>query len=414
MIDENTKKSILDEILKSNSFKNSKLNSKLLKYLVECSIKNKTPNEYTIAIDVFNKDSSFNPTEDTIVRVSVYNLRKKLERYYQNMGKKARVRVKIPKGHYEVQFFKYSKESFIERLHNPYRVFIPVIALLLLLVIYLLIKINSKEKNLPVVNKNRLTYNLYSDFINSKNPKLISLGDDFIYFSDFSEFNTTSVRKMVRNSKINNEEEFEKFKSENPLRNDLKKLPFSFFNQAAVWPLPYIVKYLASYKTNYIIKSASTLTSNDLKNNDIIFLGSFWTLGILEKIINDLNIKYNIIGQEKLILGKNKGNDSLTTFIRTGVPAYDHIDYCVFLKIPGPNKNTVYSFISFYATGSVGAVKFLTNENTLKKLKQKFEMKFNEFPEYFMVLFKSTGYAREVLSTEPIYIDKIGNSEIKW
>lgn len=76
MIDKNQKLQILDEILKSNSFINSKLNAKLLTYLVKCEISGKTPSEYSIAIDVFKKDASFNPNEDTLIRVSVYNLRK--------------------------------------------------------------------------------------------------------------------------------------------------------------------------------------------------------------------------------------------------------------------------------------------------------------------------------------------------
>ncbi len=411
MIDENTKRAVLEEILKSDSFKNSKLNSKLLSYLVECSIRNITPTEYSIAIDVFGKDSSFNPTEDTIVRVSVYNLRKKLERYYANTGKKAKVRVKIPKGHYEVQFFNYSKESVLNKLKNPFLFFVPLTVILAATVIFLLVKLSQlNSKPIPSGGDEEI-YNLYADFIQSKNPKLISLGDDFIYFSDFSEFNTTEVRKMFRNSKINSVEEFEKFKAEDPSRENFKKLPFSFFNQAAVWPLPYIVKLLDPFGTKYIIKSASTLTSNDLKNNDIIFLGSFWTLGILSKILEDLEIDYNIIGKEKLVLKRGFNRKTGKIYIREGVPAYDHIDYCLFLKVPGPNGNPIYSFVSFYATGSVGAVKYMTDKNSLKKLKEKFN---NKFPEYFMVLFKSTGYAREVLSTDVLYTEPVSPSRMKW
>ncbi len=415
MIDEKTKRTVLEEILKSNSFKNSKLNSKLLTYLVECSINGKTPNEFTIAIDVFKKDSSFNPTEDTIVRVSVYNLRKKLERYYQNMGKKSKVRVKIPKGHYEVQFFYRNKESFREKIKNPFVFFIPLTLVLLGIIVYLLLKNSHQNTHTPnIVSESEEIHSLFSAYIDSQNPKLISLGDDFIYYSDFSEFNTTSTRKMYRDSKINNEKEFEKFKSEDPSRNEFKKLPFSFFNQAAVWPLPYIVKILDNFNTGYIIKSASTLTSNDLKINDIIFLGSFWTLGILDKVVKDLNINYNVIGEEKLTLNNFGNLDTTLTFIRTGIPAYDHIDYSMLIKIPGPNKNTFYIIVSFYATGSVGAVKFLSDTNNLKLIEQELKKNGIDFSDYFMILFKSTGYAREVLSTEILNIAKINPDSIKW
>ncbi len=415
MIDENQKRAILNEILKSKSFINSKLNAKLLTYLVECSINKNTPNEYSIAADVFNKDSSFNPNEDTLIRVSVYNLRKKLERYYQNMGLKTKVRLRIPKGHYEVEFFQYSKEKFLKKLLNPYVLFIPLVFLLSATVVFLLLKLSSNQNNISEqINKSSLTNLLYSDFISSKYSKIISLGDDFIYFTDFSEFNTTYVRKMYRNSTINNEEEFEIFKSKKSDRNKLKKLPFSFFNQAAILPLTYIAELLYPYNIEFITRSTSTLTTNDLKSNDIIFLGSFWTLGILEKITKELGISYNVVGEEKLMISMSSVSDSNITLIRTGVPAYDHIDYSLFLKLPGPNRNTIYLFVSFYATGSVGTVKFMTNEEKLHNLKQKFVSDQEELPNYFFVIFKSKGNNREVLSTEVLYVNEIEQNSINW
>lgn len=414
MINKSQKLSILEEILKSNSFANSKLNTKLLTYLVNCEISDKNPSEYSIAIDVFGKDSSFNPNEDTLVRVSVYNLRKKLERYYQNMGKRTKLRVKIPKGHYEVKFFNHSKENFKDNIKNPFFFLLPIIIILLAIIGFLINKLPSDEELKKNVIISSFADRLFSEFLTSTNPKLISLGDDFIYYSDFSEFRTTPIRKMYRNSTINSEEEFEIFKSDDPERESLKKLPFSFFNQAAVWPLPYFVRVLHDYNINYDIKSASTLNSNDLKSKDIVFLGSFWTLGILDHVIKDLGITYSIIGDENLSIREDNVSDSTLIYKRTGVPAFDHLDYCTFIKIPGPNNSTIFLFTSFYATGSVGAIKYLTNEDTLNELKLKFEKDFENIPPYFIIVFKSTGYNREVLSTELVKIKEITPQSIAW
>ncbi len=415
MLSNKQKHIILDEILKSNSFKNSKLNSKLLLYLVECEIENKSPSEYSIAIDVFKKDSSFNPNEDTLIRVSVYNLRKKLERYYQNMGKHTKLRVKIPKGHYEVVFFNYSKESIIQKLLNPYFIFISIILLLASFIVFLLFRTSSYSQNSSKnLTESILSESLFSSFIESENLKLITLGDDFIYYSDFSEFNTSPIRKMYRNSNINSEEEFEIFLSKKTHESKLKKLPFSFFNQAAIWPLTNIVTFLAPYNIDYLIRSASTLTTNDIKGKDIVFLGSFWTLGILENIITDLGITYNIVGEEKLELKISTISDSTISLLRTGIAAYDHIDYSIFIKIPGPNNNSIYLFVSFYATGSVAAVKYMTNNENLKNIVRKLNLDSEKLPEYFYVVFKSTGHNRELLSTEIYYAGEIKSETIKW
>ena len=77
---EATQNKLLEKILKSKEFSHSKIYQSYLTYLVESSRKGKDLKETVIAIEVFGKDASFNPAEDTIVRSHTYTLRKKLER----------------------------------------------------------------------------------------------------------------------------------------------------------------------------------------------------------------------------------------------------------------------------------------------------------------------------------------------
>lgn len=413
MIDKKKKLEILEEIKKSKSFSNSKLNIRLLDYLVNCELSGKTPSEYSIAQDVFNKDSSFNPNEDTIVRVSVYNLRKKLERYYNNMGRKDKVRVKIPKGRYEVQFFNYSQENIVDKLTRPVNWLVILVVLLSVWILYLYTQIPSSQ-NENFAHNNNFAKEIFSGFIESKNPKLITLGDDFIYYTDFSEFKTKSIRNMVRNSNINSEEQFEKLKSDDSSLENYKKLPFSFFNQAAVWSLPYITNLFNDFDINYTLKSSSTLTSNELKSHDIFFTGSLWTLGILENIIKKLGITHNVIGEEKLTITFNEFPDSLIVLKREGVPAFDHVDYGLLVKIPGPNNNIIFISTSFYATGTVGTMKYLTEDKSIKFLERFIKTKFDTIPKYYIILLKSNGYNREVLSTELLDVFRINPKSMAW
>lgn len=413
MIDKKKKLDILEEIKKSKSFSNSKLNIRLLDYLVNCELSGKTPSEYSIAQDVFNKDSSFNPNEDTIVRVSIYNLRKKLERYYNNMGRKDKVRVKIPKGRYEVQFFNYSQENIVAKLTRPINWLVLLVVLLMVWILYLYTQIPS-SKNQNFTQTNNFAKEIFSGFIESKKPKLVTLGDDFIYYTNFSEFKTKSIREMVRNSNINSEEEFEKVKSYDNSLKDYKKLPFSFFNQASVWALPLLTNLFNQFDIDFTLESSSSLTSNELKSHDIFFTGSFWTLGILQQVTSNLGISYNIIGDEKLSIRLDDLGDSVLVLEREGVPAFDHHDYSVFIKVPGPNHNIIYISASFYATGTVGTLKFLTEEKSLKKLEQAFLNKFESIPEYFMIILKSKGYNREVLSTDLLDVIKVKPEKIAW
>ena len=117
MPDKQTKRKTLKNILSSPDFEHSRKHKKLLTYLVDCSVKGETPTENTIAIDVFDKNADFNPNEDTTVRVNVYHLRKKLEKYYLNEGRNDIVRMTIPVGHYELKFINYTKSKRFTRKH---------------------------------------------------------------------------------------------------------------------------------------------------------------------------------------------------------------------------------------------------------------------------------------------------------
>ena len=104
MIDVNTKKSLLENILSSKTFSGSKTYGLLLKYLVDCSINGKSPKEQNIAVEVLQKNEDFDPSIDTSVRVYIHKLRKSLDKYYQNEGKHDKIKLEIPKGHYDVNF----------------------------------------------------------------------------------------------------------------------------------------------------------------------------------------------------------------------------------------------------------------------------------------------------------------------
>ncbi|MET0166987.1 MAG: adenylate cyclase [Vicinamibacterales bacterium] len=57
---------------------------------------------YTIGIEVFDRDESFDPAIDAIVRVEATRLRAKLREYYDAEGRDDPVRFELPKGRYSV------------------------------------------------------------------------------------------------------------------------------------------------------------------------------------------------------------------------------------------------------------------------------------------------------------------------
>jgi Malectin domain len=60
--------------------------------------------EYTIATQALGRRSDFDPQTDTIVRVTVHSLRKRLLDVYQNEGSARTMRLVLPPGHYNPSF----------------------------------------------------------------------------------------------------------------------------------------------------------------------------------------------------------------------------------------------------------------------------------------------------------------------
>lgn len=60
--------------------------------------------EYNIAIEALGRDASFDQKKDSIVRVEVHRLRKRLAEYYRGKGREHPVHILIPSGQYAPQF----------------------------------------------------------------------------------------------------------------------------------------------------------------------------------------------------------------------------------------------------------------------------------------------------------------------
>lgn len=96
----------LDHILASEEFVASPKIQILLRYLVTATLDDDTEHlkGYTIGIDVFDRDESFDPMLDSIVRVQVGRLRKMLAHYYVTAGEPQKILIEIPKGQYGAVF----------------------------------------------------------------------------------------------------------------------------------------------------------------------------------------------------------------------------------------------------------------------------------------------------------------------
>ena len=96
----------IQRIVSSKAFKTSEVHRNLFNYLAEKSLGGEAHNlkEYTVGLDVFGKPSSYDPRQESVVRMHVGRLRQKLAEYYRTEGVGDAVIVDLPKGGFALTF----------------------------------------------------------------------------------------------------------------------------------------------------------------------------------------------------------------------------------------------------------------------------------------------------------------------
>jgi hypothetical protein len=92
----------LEQLLQRDRFRKAPGLRQLLQYVVQTAAEGKVDEikESTIAMDVFGKSHDFDSRLDNIVRVQAHRLRKTLEAYYEAEGAGDKFRISVPKGGY--------------------------------------------------------------------------------------------------------------------------------------------------------------------------------------------------------------------------------------------------------------------------------------------------------------------------
>ena len=155
-----------DRILTSKLFTLSNRLKAFLNYIIDAELEGRADRlkEFTLGIEVFERDESFDPNIDSIVRVEASRLRAKLREYYSGEGKGDPVRIDIPKGHYVPAFrfvgpdraFEGSEHEQDQGRSTPdnavtgRKISIVIIGLLAVAILYLVVDSYVLEQDSPV------------------------------------------------------------------------------------------------------------------------------------------------------------------------------------------------------------------------------------------------------------------------
>ncbi|HLK49454.1 MAG TPA: hypothetical protein VKT49_15035 [Bryobacteraceae bacterium] len=96
----------VERILQGKHLRFSEGQRRLLSYLVDKSLAGEADDlkEYAIGVDAFGKPASYDPRQESVVRMQVARLRQKLTDYYRTEGSEDPILVDLPKGGFKVTF----------------------------------------------------------------------------------------------------------------------------------------------------------------------------------------------------------------------------------------------------------------------------------------------------------------------
>ncbi len=362
----------LERVTRSELF--SEKNQQLLTYLVRKSLDHDPPKEATIAVEHFQADLS--KEEDTsFVRVAVYHLRKRLKEYYLTEGKNDDLLLDIEKGSYEVSFKEKEPTETDEAAKNKRLVpGLVVIILLLISALAYAIVFDEAEKSYQQTL-------IYQDLSSNSKPVLVVLGDLFMYHD--------TTGNLVRDYNINRQADLE---SQRP---DL--LPFNqsrskYLTRQHAISLYYFSDLLRHLDRSVNFRMASELTIEDLKENNIIFIGYFKSLYLLDAYYNISH--YEPSPSYGVLLEK----DTRDTIQIVGNPGELHKDYGIFSRVSGIEDTFIYLIAGFTDTSVELISSKVLNQAFLDQVgTENFPDK--QLPEYFEILFEVEGYDRKELST---------------
>lgn len=426
----------LERILASKYFVNAHKKKKFLRIICDFYLDGRAQelNEYILGYDVFDRDSSYNPSADPIVRVFAHEIRKKLELYYRNEGANDTIHLEIPSGSYQPVFTRHAaavsdqenaQDSDVEE--KPVMRGLPYAkAGLGLLVITLVIaaaalafsnwqlrqQVSQADANADV----RGYGEVWSHFLKGDNPPLVILSNPpvlrFANPSDPESFTKDSIAltpesvkllkdKFVTNPEISIKESggpghggIESVDNKVVVeRNQTPRLILSinaYTGMGEAIGLHYLTDFFRKSNRSILLKQSRTLSAEDLKNHNVILLGGMW----VNEWSNKLTRTEDFVFTSKATIENRSPHEGEELEY---IPQFDRqtgsllVDYALITVKPNiSNANQVMMLAGIYSQGTEAAAEYVTNRNYLDNLIQRLQelSESGESPQYFQVLLK--------------------------
>jgi hypothetical protein len=414
----------LERILHSGVFHGAGSLATLLEYLVRQSIDNANSQvkEYTIALEVFGRGSEFDPRTNSVVRVQAKNLRAKLQEYYETEGKSDGVLIDLPKGHYRAVFSYINPEpvpTFDQGAQTgaglqPARpgavvqprarksglatsVLISAIAVLSVAVVLLAVS------NVSLRSRGQLTTppglgadaeGVWGPFLKADNSTLLVLSNPPV-FRFLNNSDSKAASKEAMQIGLEQAQMLARVLGDNLVMKQggvprLVLSTSSYTGMGEAIGLYYLTDMFRSAGLDLTLKQSRTVSAEDLKNRNVILLGSAWVNAWVEK----LPVKEDFIYSVNASI-ENRGplpGEEVQYKPRYNEQTGDvEVDYALITVKPGvTDEHRLMILAGLLSEGTQAAAEFMTKKENLRELSRRLEQMSADDgpPKYYQVLLK--------------------------
>lgn len=385
-------RSQLERILHSESFRNTQNLRVLLAYLAEKSLSDKAQElkEYTIGVEAFGKPADYNPQLDASVRVQTGKLRQKLEEYYRTEGANDSVHMEFPKGHFSLRFSTRSLPSALgsRELRRWQRLCIgllAVVALVLAAAIYWRVELGrvQKESAWAAQQWTPALEALWEPYLRSSRPTMIALGTPlFVQFAPF----------YFRSPTLNKWDDV----AQDPMVRALRKLvpgseplPSQIYTGIGEASGVFLLsRLLFSRKRDLVLKRSSVLAWEDIRQNDMIFVGS----PKYNPQLAGLPLDQDLVIQDGAIRNRHPRPGESATYGNQMAPgaASSEEDHALITRLSGIHGRGEITVLAANSTqGTWAAVEYVTEDEHARELVRSVRLPSGKLPRAFQVVIRA-------------------------
>jgi hypothetical protein len=269
------KRQALDSALNSRTLARSGRLKNLLRFIAEAEIEGRSSqlNEYAIGVEALSRPEGYSTLEDSSVRSRTHELRQKLDRYYSSEAPETTIRIELLKGSHCATFTR----NQIPKPPSPVwagfdrRLLGALGAGLVVGVLATWLVLATRTARLAPQNAVEWTPALqaiWQPFLDPSTPLMIS-------FETRLFFRTGTLN--IRDYRVNEMGQVESSEALMKIQK-LFDLPQLYENRnytdfGAVQAVFSLARLLSSKKPNISLKRSVDVTWNDIRDNDLIFLG---------------------------------------------------------------------------------------------------------------------------------------------